>query len=658
MPMTPSDDPVLNGLRQKDPEALAAFLEANKARLLGYIERSLGVALRRKVEPADIVQEVCLQALRLLPAADFNQSEPLNWLCHLAEQRIIDAHRKLFGAQKRSAHREVALEPGSEHTGEQGLMNLLAASMTSASQAFSRNEKQFRLLAALESLPEESREALRLRYGEGLPSRDIAKRLGKTDGAVPRAPDALAQEAAGAAGDGKLIGIVGCEGSRTRLREAPMSAVWRQFAAWCRRHPLRWRRLAPADRVARRGRLPGLGQLSGPVPTARFKKRWRGARRPRHSSGRTWACARRQAIPCSICWPPAPRAVSTIFPVPKNISMPAQRLLPAETQALRVERALLRLHRGELADSEEFLRTCIASDDPDATEILDALAMALIIDYRLPEAHQCLEALLQRQPDDFDVLVRHAWTAENQAWNTVAVDSLEKALRLRPDADSARFSLVNNLLTLGRYADALAQVTQLRASQPDNPQAYFVEAQCLAGQGRKAEALELLDIVVNAGRANWAVLGERGWLLLELDRPEEAEACLHRAHAQAPPDRTLLTRLADCLRLLGKADEARPLREQAERLQRDTVLALQLTKRYRAEGRGDPELCHELACVLLRLGQEEDAVNFFQKALKAQPRHRPTHEALAAYYTKAGAAQQAEYHRQQLRAGGDSQQKR
>ena len=61
---------------------------------------------------------------------------------------------------------------------------MLVASMTSASQAFSRNQKEIRLLAALEKLPAEHREALRLRYLEDMPSKQIAERLGKTDGAV------------------------------------------------------------------------------------------------------------------------------------------------------------------------------------------------------------------------------------------------------------------------------------------------------------------------------------------------------------------------------------------------------------------------------------------------------------------------------------------
>ena len=57
---------------------------------------------RRKVEPQDVLQEVTIEALRLLPEVDLSERDPFGWLCQIAEQRIIDAHRKLFGAQKRA----------------------------------------------------------------------------------------------------------------------------------------------------------------------------------------------------------------------------------------------------------------------------------------------------------------------------------------------------------------------------------------------------------------------------------------------------------------------------------------------------------------------------------------------------------------------------
>ena len=61
---------------------------------------------------------------------------------------------------------------------------MLVNSMTTPSQAFSRNAREEKLLAALSELPEMQREALRMRYVESLPTKQIAEKLGKTDGAL------------------------------------------------------------------------------------------------------------------------------------------------------------------------------------------------------------------------------------------------------------------------------------------------------------------------------------------------------------------------------------------------------------------------------------------------------------------------------------------
>lgn len=171
-------------LRQGDKDALAQYLTLRTRHLLAFIERQLGPALRRKLEPDDILQEVSIEAVRALSSIDLNERDPFSWLCQLAERRIIDAHRRFFEAQKRDAGREASLgNPGgdSQHA---AIVDLLVASMTTASQAFSRNLREVKLLEALAKLPEDQREALRLRYVEGLPSKEIAERLGKSDGAV------------------------------------------------------------------------------------------------------------------------------------------------------------------------------------------------------------------------------------------------------------------------------------------------------------------------------------------------------------------------------------------------------------------------------------------------------------------------------------------
>lgn len=176
------NDPLADGVRRHDPAAVAAFLEQRRPALRAFVERRLGAALRSKIEPDDVLQELAVRAVRDLPQTDFTTLDPFNWLCHLAEQCIIDGHRH-FAAGKRASGREV---PGNvkPEDGSQDLIALLSASLTSPSQAAVRDERQDRLAAVLATFPDDHREALRLRYAEGLPSKEVAKRLGKTDVAV------------------------------------------------------------------------------------------------------------------------------------------------------------------------------------------------------------------------------------------------------------------------------------------------------------------------------------------------------------------------------------------------------------------------------------------------------------------------------------------
>jgi RNA polymerase sigma-70 factor (ECF subfamily) len=166
-------------VRQHDPAALAAYLEDRRPALLAFIERRLGSALRGKLEPQDVLQELAVKSLRELPNTDLSTRDPFGWLCHLAEQCIVDGHRH-FAADKRAAAKEV---PGNVRIGDgsQDLVALLAASLTSPSMAAVRDERQQRLIDVIAEFPDEHREALRLRYGEGLPTKEVAAKLGKSD---------------------------------------------------------------------------------------------------------------------------------------------------------------------------------------------------------------------------------------------------------------------------------------------------------------------------------------------------------------------------------------------------------------------------------------------------------------------------------------------
>jgi RNA polymerase sigma-70 factor (ECF subfamily) len=182
--MSDADEVLIERIRGGDADALAEYIDQRRPQLLAFIERNLSDAMRRKVEAEDLLQEVSVDCVRSLGDMDLSEREPFGWLCQVAERRIIDAHRKHFGTQKRDAAREVPLGTPGGVTGQAAVIDLLVASITSPSKAFSRDQKELRMLAAIDTLAQENQEAIRMRYVEGLPTKVIAERLGKSDAAV------------------------------------------------------------------------------------------------------------------------------------------------------------------------------------------------------------------------------------------------------------------------------------------------------------------------------------------------------------------------------------------------------------------------------------------------------------------------------------------
>ena len=74
------------------------------------VDLRLDQKIRRRVDVSDVVQDVLIEANRRLQDYIANPAMPFHlWLRHIAKDRIIDAHRRHRGSQKRSIDREQAL---------------------------------------------------------------------------------------------------------------------------------------------------------------------------------------------------------------------------------------------------------------------------------------------------------------------------------------------------------------------------------------------------------------------------------------------------------------------------------------------------------------------------------------------------------------------
>ena len=171
---------LIERIRQHDAAALAEYVESNKQKLLGALERKVGSGLRRKLDLEDILQETLARALKDLASMDFGEQDPSGWLYQVMDRQIVDLHRFHFGAQKRDAAREVSADAPMSSEGN-AFADMLIASMTSPSAAVSRDIRLQRVYQAMSTLSEEMQQAIRLRYLENRSSQEIAKTLGKSD---------------------------------------------------------------------------------------------------------------------------------------------------------------------------------------------------------------------------------------------------------------------------------------------------------------------------------------------------------------------------------------------------------------------------------------------------------------------------------------------
>jgi RNA polymerase sigma-70 factor (ECF subfamily) len=170
-------------VKARDAQALAELIDAERNRLVGFTKSIMSAKLLSMVEPEDLIQEVAAAALAGLETAPLDRYEPIQWLQELCRRRVVDAHRFHFGAQRRDAGRVQSMHAAGDD-GAGGFEAFLAASITSPSAAFSRDVRVQRMHEAVGDLSDEARAAIHMRYAEGLPTKEIAAKLGKTDVAI------------------------------------------------------------------------------------------------------------------------------------------------------------------------------------------------------------------------------------------------------------------------------------------------------------------------------------------------------------------------------------------------------------------------------------------------------------------------------------------
>lgn len=165
---------MLSSVQQGDGQALSALFEHYRVRLQQLLSLRMDRRLAARVDPADVLQEVYLDARQQITAYLANPVVGVYvWLRGIALQRLLKVHRFHLGTKRRSISREVQLPGDSAENPE-----ALAAEGSSPSQALRRKELRDLVQESLDQLKLEDQEIILMRNFEDISNSEAAQVLG------------------------------------------------------------------------------------------------------------------------------------------------------------------------------------------------------------------------------------------------------------------------------------------------------------------------------------------------------------------------------------------------------------------------------------------------------------------------------------------------
>lgn len=181
-----SQPQLLTEARGGSESALGRLLESYSGYLNLLSRVQIGRRIQGKVDPADVVQEVFLEAHRQFPQfRGTSEGEFVAWLRRILSGQLALTFRRYLGTKGRDIKLERELDAQLEHS-SQVLDRGLVASYSTPSQQVSRREQSLMLAEALNQLPPDYREVIILRHLEALSFGEVSARMGRSEDSVQK----------------------------------------------------------------------------------------------------------------------------------------------------------------------------------------------------------------------------------------------------------------------------------------------------------------------------------------------------------------------------------------------------------------------------------------------------------------------------------------
>ena len=259
-------------------------------------------------------------------------------------------------------------------------------------------------------------------------------------------------------------------------------------------------------------------------------------------------------------------------------------------EAIDLESSLSAFQRGHLSvPLENLLWAYTQKRHPDSLVILEAMSKGYLATYRLPQALQCLNALLEQRPTDIQGLLLRGQTLEKLGRPQDALLDFAHAIEIDPQLAEAREKLGDVLCQTKQFGKASEQFEWLRQRKPHEPTVLLGLARCYRALGKSDQAQPLLDALLKDYPLDVDALVERGKVYVESRQLEKAATSFRQAALRSPYHREATYNLVLCLNQLPDKSDLGKWKDRLARIDDSLKRLAEITKKI-TKSPNDPDL--------------------------------------------------------------------
>jgi RNA polymerase sigma-70 factor, ECF subfamily len=185
MSTTNNQTDLIQQARAGERAALQQLLWDHYDRLIGFITPRLSGNLQRLIAIEDVIQETFIQAIRDIGSCQATSELSFAaWLSAIAEHRLHDIIKGLYRQKRGGDRRQVEALASVSGRGLVDLVELISDHRSTPGRRLGRQEAVQAMQIGIAALPDDQREAVRLRYLEGKSIEQTAQEMARTTAAV------------------------------------------------------------------------------------------------------------------------------------------------------------------------------------------------------------------------------------------------------------------------------------------------------------------------------------------------------------------------------------------------------------------------------------------------------------------------------------------